>query len=161
MATGRFGIKKLWLLIAGFLFLAGCATTQFGSTRFPEPSVGFQPKLTYNTTYDKMWGSVMDVLDIYKIPVASSDRNEGRIITEYIQGQSQAYAMGLLGAITTRYRYFITINKKGPSTQKLKIVAKMESSSGLEGQWRDISNDNREGITNLENWLYEQIEKFL
>ena len=153
------------VVLAGFLGLSvllyGCGTLQLGSTKLPEPTGGFQPKITYNITYDKMWKSVMDVLDVCKIPIAYSDRNEGRITTENIQGQSQAYAMGLLGTIATRYRYFITIDKKDQSTQKLKIIAKLESSSGLEGQWRDISNDNREGVTNLENWLYEQIEKFL
>jgi uncharacterized lipoprotein len=108
-----------------------------------------------------MWETVKDVLDDNGIFIASLDKNEGRITTEYVEGQSQANALGFLGVISTRYRYFISIEKKATATQRVRITARLESSGDALQQWRDISSDNKAITTKLENWLYEQIEKSL
>jgi hypothetical protein len=103
-----------------------------------------------------MWKTVYDVLEDNRMAVAASDKTEGRITTEYVQGQSQLF---LLSTMSTRYRYVIRLSAAEKGVTRLNIIAYLESSGKQLPSWRDISNENKALISNLENWLYEQIQK--
>lgn len=94
------------LALAGAL--VGCAT-RVGNVSFPEPSPGFQPRRVYETTFDKAWEGVNQALDANRIPVASSDKVEGRIQTDHIPGASTMYALTFGGVGTSRYSYNIRL----------------------------------------------------
>ena len=136
------------------LILFGCGTV--GSVTFPEPSPGFQPKKEHSLSFDDLWRKVRSVLETERINVASSDKEEGRITTDYIQGATQM--MGIFGSITTRYKYSLSFDKSQQATSGLRIICTLESSSS-KVPWHDVSKDNTERVTKLENWLHERIEK--
>ena len=138
--------------------VSGCVS--LGGAKFSEPIAGFQPKYNYDVTYEKMWTSVRRVLETERIEIASSDKEGGRIRTDYVQGETQVLAAGLLGVITTRYSYGITFEKIGPDKTRVVIICKLESMSEGLG-WHDVSKDNKARVSQLENWLYQQIEKSL
>jgi uncharacterized lipoprotein len=146
------------ICLYGISLLFGCAN--IGRAKYPEPTANFQPNTTLEATYDKMWSSVMRVLEIQRIGMASSDMEGGRIVTDYIQGPTQLQALGLFGSITTRYNYAITFEKISQDKTRMTIICKLESMSEGLG-WHEISKDNKAIVNKLENWLYEQIEKSL
>jgi len=146
----------LWVLSA---VVSGCVP--IGATRFPQAPENFVPKKEYATSFEAAWANVHDVLNKNRIVVAAENRGEGRVTTEYIQGQSQADVLGLLGVISTRYRYSIRIARGANRNTTIDVVANLESSGNAMPAWRDISNDNTRIVTNIENWLYEQIQKRL
>lgn len=131
-----------------------------GGTQFPQPREGFQPETTYSVTYDQLWSAVVRVLDTERISIPSSDKEEGRLVTDYIQGPTQILAAGLMGVITTRYRYTVALEKINAAQTRLTIICKLESMSEKVG-WHDISKDNGALVTKLETWLYEKIESAL
>jgi hypothetical protein len=140
------------------LLVSGCAS--IGGAKFPEPAAGFQPKNNYDVAYEKMWINVRRVLETERIGIASSDKESGRIVTDYVQGETQILAAGLLGAITTRYNYTITFEKTDSDKTRVGIICKLESmSEGLD--WHDVSRDNKALVNKLENWLYQRIENSL
>ncbi len=146
----------LWFITVG---LTGCIP--IGATRFPEPSANFVARKDYPASFEAAWKVVHGVLENNRIVVANENRNEGRITTEYVQGQGQMDGFGLLGVISTRYRYAIRISRVGSENTTINVLANLESSGNKMPAWRDISNDNRGIVTTLENWLYEQIQKRL
>jgi hypothetical protein len=139
---------------ATVLTVVGCVSVGGGS--FHKPSEGFQPKRTYNVSIDTAWKVVRRVLENERIAIASSEKAEGRITTDYVEGATQ---VGIIGSsLTTRYRYNLSLEKVADTSTKLTIICTLESSS--EGMaWHDISKDNEGKVTDLENWLYELIEK--
>ena len=143
------------------VFLIGCAMPA-GSAKFPKASDGFQPKRTYNISYDKIWDIINRVFEENRIILISADKSSGRITTDYIQGVSTFYGLGGVG--NSRYRYNLSISQERDSKVKLIILAKLESSlSGSTGStpFRDVSQQNMQTIKKLENWLYEKIETAL
>jgi len=150
----RLKLALVILLFAGLMI--GCV---LGSVRFPTPSEGYQPKVKYKISYDKMWNIIDDVLESNRINIASQDKQKGITVTEYIQGQTET--MGPLGTIQTRYKYNIKLKKDENATTKLAIICNFESSGNKMHAWREISADNKERVEKLEKWLYEQIEKKL
>jgi hypothetical protein len=172
--------RTISLIILGFsslVMFTGCASmvgNMAGSSylnsqqgrmvKFPQPSAGFQPKKTYDTNYDKSWESVMHALEGNRITTVSLDKANGRIVTDYVQGETQTQGpAGIMGAITTRYKYELTLEKNEPTKTRIGIISKLESKSVIGGDpasgWRDVSYENKQLIAMLENWLYEQIEK--
>lgn len=151
--------KAVMVLCLVNFVLTGCVP--LGATRFPEPSASFVPRKEYAASFENVWRAMQDVLQSNRIVVATENKSEGRITTEYIQGQGQMAGFGLLGVLSTRYRYFIRISNAGSRSTSINIVAYLESSGSAMPAWRDISNDNRPIVTSLENWLYEQIQKQL
>lgn len=147
------------VFLVSFLFF-GCARP-VGKTRFPEPSNSYTPKSSYSVSFDTMWNAIDDVLQRNRIGIVSSDKSSGTILTDYIQGQSQVNALGLAGSITTRYKYNIRSKPINNNKSKLSIFCTLESSGNSLTSWRNISNDNKALVSNLEKWLYEQIEKEL
>lgn len=154
--------KHSKLLIGAFALtvgLHGCAS--FDIEKSPASSVarGFTAKKEYPVSFDKMWGTVRNVLDGERIPVATSDKSEGRITTEYIKGQ-QKMVIGLFGAvgITKRHKYSISLDKK-PSAVRVNIIAMVEVQETEGSGWRPLGDQTEAKA--LEDWLYEKIEKAL
>ena len=96
------------------------------------------------------------------IPVVI-DKESGHIVTDYIQGETQTVGpAGILGAITTRYKYNISF-KKDQTQTRIGIICKLESKTVLGGgdnppDWHDVTAGNEPLVNNLVNWLYEKIE---
>ncbi|HUI28943.1 MAG TPA: outer membrane protein assembly factor BamC [Candidatus Acidoferrales bacterium] len=150
------------LLYASLLFIctAISACVDVGSATFPEPTANYQPKKVYNASIDTLWNAVEAVLESQRVNIASSDKSDGRITTDYIQGPTQMNLVPGMPDITTRYKYAITIKSVDQSQSKLTIICTLESSSESMA-WHDVSKDNAERVTGLENWLYERIDKSL
>jgi len=140
------------LLFLGFL-LYSCFS--FGSATLPSASEGYVPQKTYTQSSDELFNIVQNVLLNERINIASLDKDSKRIQTDYIQGSSQ---LQLLSVLTTRYKFTIILGTQGTTSTSLNIIATLESSS-KNIEWHDISKDNVTQITNLENWLYEKIQK--
>jgi hypothetical protein len=148
------------------LGLAGCM--QVGGQDFPQATAGFQPKGTYETNIDGAWNAVVAALNANKIGVASSSRETGQITTDYIAGAAEIYGLGLVGGGNSRYRYRIFIARQGKSHTAVTIDCMLENSmtggigsGGGSGSFHDVSADNPKLVSNLRNWLYQQIEQKL
>jgi len=146
------------ILLAGGFLLSGCFSV--GSATFPEPTVNFQPKKVYNVSADTLWKAVEATLQSQRINVATEDKADGRMKTDYIQGPTQLNIVPGMPTLATRYRYDITVQSAGRSQSNLTIFCTLESSSKTMA-WHDVSKDNLERVASLENWLYEKIEKSL
>lgn len=156
------------LLVSGCGNMAGnmaasgyLATQQDKAVKYPQASGGFQPKKMYNSTVDELWATVSIVLENNRITLTQMDKQNGRIYTDFIEGQTESKAGGALGVITTRYKYDVIIDKVNETTTRLGILCKLESKSAFDKltDWHDVSNENKHVLVILENWLYEQIEK--
>lgn len=150
-------------LLLACLGAAGCAT-QVGKTSYPEPTANFSPKRSYSVRYTAAWEKVQQTLDEKRITIISANKTDtsGRIQTDYIAGPSYLIGGGLVAAQSTRYQYSITVRPKEGDEVTVAIVCKVESTmKGGSGasQWTDVSGQNDKLVANLENWLYEQIEK--
>ena len=157
----RFQMKalviSLILLIGGF-YISGCVS--IGSATFPEPDKGFQPKTEYPISLDTLWNAVRTTLLTQRINITSSDKSGGNINTYYVQGPTQLNLVPGMPSLNTRYKYNITIQNVDAARSKLTVICTLESSSEAMA-WHDVSQDNKERVTDLENWLYEQIDKSL
>jgi len=107
---------------------------------------------------ERLWNAIRTVLEKERINIASTDRADGRITTDYVPGASQVGLIG--GSLTTRYKYNLSLRRTDKATTKVGITSTLESSS-KNIPWHDISKDNEERVTKLENWLYERIEQAL
>lgn len=137
-----------------------------GKTTLPQPSANFTSKRTYGLSCSNAFPKVEQVLEESRIAIASADKaaDQGRIQTGYIQGSSRLMGLGLVASQSTRYRYSIGMRSPEPGKTAIAIVCKIESTmTGRAGssQWTDVSGQNTALVSNLENWLYEQIEKKL
>lgn len=152
-------ISPLSLLALLSLCLVGCFSS---GRKLPTPTAGFSPKRTYAVSYVAAWPKVQLALDNARVSVTSATKDDsvGRIQTDYVDGPSRFI---VVAAQATRYRYSITVRPDGDKT-KVGIVAKVESTmnSGKgSSQWSDVSGQNAALVSQLEDWLYEQIEKEL
>ncbi|MHB9010655.1 MAG: hypothetical protein ACYC49_00290 [Ignavibacteriaceae bacterium] len=146
-------MKPLLLLLSMLL----CSCFNVGSGTLPSATKGFIPQKTYTLSYNDLWAKVQEVLITERINIASQDKENKRIQTDYLQGSTQA---SLLGVINTRYKYNIVFDTMGNNSSSIHIMAALESSSkGIE--WHDISKDNAHLVHGLESWLYEKIENQL
>jgi len=150
---GYFGLV-LFLLISGCTGVVG---------KFPEPLVGFQPQRQYGVTYDKMWISVIRVLEMERINVATSDKEGGRIVTDYLTGVAEKRLAGFGSTIMSRYKFTLYVEKIEQNRTRLNVVCTLEAAGAGERAvpWHDVSRDNANIVNALENWLYERIEKSL
>jgi len=151
------------LTALGFLMMTGCATP-VGKAKFPEASANFTPKQSYAVAQDKLWEAVIAALDKNRIATTSMDKGSGVIQTDYIQGESKLYALGLIAGQNTRYKYNLALRNNAEGQTKLNILCKVESTmAGQAGSspWTDISGHNPDSVRKLEAWLYEEIEKEL
>jgi len=140
----------------------GCAMQS--GPKFPQPSPGYTPSRVLAASFEKVWKAVSDTLDNNRIAVVSADAAAGRIQTDCIAGPETTYNAFLGGVGTSRYSFNIKVSRQDNGTVKLLIIGKLEQT--LHGgqtatPYRDITPQNQAIVTNLENWLYEQIEKGL
>lgn len=150
-------ISALFLLLlttVAVSLLSGCAV---GAAKYAIASKDFTPKEEYNVSVDKMWTTVRKVLEDDNIEIAGTDKESGKITTDYISGQTE---MSPFGVLTTRYKYTFTISKTDSGKIKLKILTKVESMSKAMA-WHDVSKDNPKLVDNLSNVMYEKIESKL
>jgi hypothetical protein len=156
-------MKTLFRALAPLVLVAaivGC-TTQSGPP-FPKPTEGYAPRRVYDAPVETVWKTVNDTLDEDRVAVVSSDQTAGRIQTDYIAGPQTSY-VGFLGGVgSSRYNFNIKVTRGDDGKTKLLISSKLEQT--LHGEhsatpYRDITAQNQVIVTNLENWLYERIEK--
>ncbi len=154
-------IKTLTKVFTPFFFIAaltGCFST--GEVKYPQASPGFEPKRAYDATVDKVWKAATDALDRNRIAVVSSDQSSGRIQTDTVAGENLISIVG--GGTMFRYSYNIRVTHDEGGKTKLSIICKLESMHQIHNSTRpfmDVSPENQATVKNLENWLYEQIEK--
>jgi hypothetical protein len=151
------------LLFAALLpVVGGCG--RIGATRFPEPSPTFVPYTEVSARFDNVWRAANEALEKNRVGIAASNKDEGRITTDYVQGQSQVVVTSVG---SSRYKYLIRMSPVNADTTRVNVLATLESSASVVGRhgggpvggaWRDVSNDNKELVAKLENWLYEQIQ---
>lgn len=142
--------------------LVGCMSV--GPVTMPEPDVTFAPKQTYAVTHDKLWDATISALEKNRIAAVSANKESGIIQTDYVNGPSTLIMGGLAGAQSTRYKFNLTLRNQSADSVKLNILCKVEStmnSSSGSSQWTDVTGQNAKLVKQLENWLYEQIEKDL
>ena len=140
--------------------MTGCFST--GEVKYPQASPGFQPKRAYNVSADKVWKAVNDALESNRIAVVSADQPSGRIQTDTVAGENFVSIVG--GGTVFRYSYNIRITHEEGGKTKLSIICKLESMHQIHNSTRpfmDVSPENQAAVMNLENWLYEQVEKNL
>jgi hypothetical protein len=140
--------------------VVGCAMQS--GPKFPQPSPGYTPRRAYDASFEKVWKAVNEALDNNRIGVVSADQAAGRIQTDYIAGPETTYNAFLGGVGTSRYSFNIKMSRQDDGKTKLLIIGKLEQT--LHGgqtatPYRDITPQNQAIVTNLENWLFEQIEK--
>lgn len=140
--------------------ISGAVTQDIGGQAFPEPSPGFEPKATLPYSTAKVYQAALNTLEDENIIIASESKQNGRITTDYIAGPTQMTALGLLGTISTRYKYQINVKQREKGT-KLTVTAYLESSGNQVQSWRDVSADNPQAISVLQKALTEKIEKNL
>jgi hypothetical protein len=148
------------VLFAFTFVLAGCITE--GKDRFKKPSAGFQTHVVYDTSLEKAWKAVNDALDKNRIPVLSSDQASGRIQTDTVAGPTTSPA--LMWVDNSRYSYNIRVTHDDAGKTKILILAKIEVAHHQRNNnmsYEDQTPANHAAAKDLENWLYEQIEKAL
>lgn len=135
-----------------FLFLTGCASFDIAKSPASSLTPGFVAKKEYPVSSDKMWNTVRNVLEDERIPIATTDKTDGRITTEYVKGQ-QRMMVGLLGvaAFTLQHKYSIRINQVASSV-RLKIIAIVEVLETEGAGWRPLGDEKE--AKSLEDWLY-------
>ena len=108
------------LLVLAFLSLTvGCALTPVPQT------VHVEEERIYSATYDKVWSSLMSVLQKEVITVSTLDKNSGLVSgTKNIPTSTSDVLMGY----TNRYNINIFVQKKSENETKVSIRAKTERS---------------------------------
>jgi uncharacterized lipoprotein len=141
--------------------LTGCIT----GGKYPEASKpGYEPRVTYDASFDKVWKAVNDTLDKNHIAVVSTDQTAGRMQTDYVTGPTVGYFGGLGGLQNSRGNYNIRITREDSGKTKLLILGKYETAyqgGNNNALYKDVSGQNPKVVKGMENWLYEQIEKQL
>jgi len=140
-------------VVAMFLFLSGCATTT-GALDYSNVSDDYQPKEQYAVSYDKAWDSVNKVLFNEGIIAATSDKDAGRILTDYVDAGVQ---VSIMGSMTKRFKYSISFEKVDKTTTKIKIIGKLETMTDTIA-WHDVSSQNKKQVQKIVNQLYQKIE---
>ncbi len=136
------------------LTLSGCMSI---GKQFPTANAGYVPKVTYNITFDKAWGTVVRVLGENSISIVSQSKQTGQIISGYMEGAS---TIGLINS-SSRYKYRIFILKTSQTKTRINISPVLQSGSGDAGEFHDVTSFNQDIVKQLKNTLYEKIESAL
>ena len=166
--------RKARVLITGLtLFLLalgyGCVSVEGPATQL-RSMPGFQPKKVYAYGYDRLWDKVLQTLRVNRIMIASANKENGIVDTDYIPGWTIDIAA--LGTETNRYKYQILFQRNAPTQTQLDVICKLESRRMAKGgaareaveqlkPWEDVTHRESKRVLALEYWLYEQIEKSL
>lgn len=155
-------MKGMFLAATMAALLSGCVSTNLGKVRYPEAPVGFVAKDQYPVSFETAWQAIGTVLDQERIPIIQSDRTDGRLTTEYINGETKML-IGILGAAgtTTRYRYSITVSRLGKGASGIKVFATLESSEDGQGQWLNVTRKRPNEVAAIEGWLLHKIDQRL
>ena len=151
--------SKLFMSIFVLFFgPIGCVSFDLAESPASSISQGFIAKKDYAVSYDSMWAAIRNVLDNERIAIVTSDKNEGRITTEYVKGE-QKMTLGLFSSLTIeQHKYTISLDKK-TSSVRVNIIATVEAQEAGSLNWRPLGASEKAKA--LEDWLYEKIEKSL
>ena len=163
------GFSMVVVMISLFV-VYGCITTTSGPATTLKTTQGFIPKKTYNLGYDQMWDKVMSILRGQRIMLSQSSKESGIIQTDYIHGWETDIAA--ISRTTYRYKYQIAFEKINTSQTRVDITCKLEAKEFLKGgsareaveqlrPYEDVTYKQQQNAAILENWLYEQIERYL
>jgi uncharacterized lipoprotein len=164
--SGAFQASPSMKFFARSILLLGCASsigcaTQVGGKNIPQPSAGFAAKDVLPNPPAQVYAAAKSVLDDDNVAITGESKEDGRINTDYVEGPSSIYAMGILGGNSSRYKYLIKVKPSGSGT-KLTVAATLESAGSKYAQsWKDVSSDNPETVTKIQDALVEKIENKL
>lgn len=155
-------MKRAILVLGVAVLASGCVSTNLGKSRYPEAPTGFVARDQYPVGFDAAWRAIGAVLDQERIPIIQSDRTDGRLTTEYINGETKML-IGILGAagVTTRYRYIITVSRLSQGASGVKVFATLESSEDGQGQWLNVTRKRPKEVAGIESWLLHKIDQRL
>jgi len=142
---------------AAFAGFTDKITSQSGAD-LPAPSANYVAKTIYQGSEKKVLASVLDAMAKSNVDVLTIDRESGRVGSDYVAGPTYSAVFGLLGSNSTRYKFNIIVSRDGAKSV-VSVTAKIESSGDEASSWRDVSADNKDGVIQLRDWMYEQIEK--
>ena len=161
----RHVVIAYFILLAVQVGLSGCANVATSKSRLPETTERFTPKKEYAVSLDTLWNHTRRVLEAERIGVTSSDKAEGRIVTDYVQGGSTANISPIwLISQTTRFKFNISMSKASSTATRLNIIGSIEQtvmSKGKSSPWEDVSKTMSKEVASLESWLYEKLEQGL
>lgn len=151
---------KIFKVFVGLFVVAtifsGCVSVGTDSVA-KTTTKGFVAKKDYYVSYENMWITIKRVLEQEQIAVASMDKREGIIKTEYIKGSQKLYVTILgAGGITKQYKYTINLSK-GKGYTHVSIIAAVEVQEAEGAGWRPLGDTKEQKLH--EDWLYEKIEK--
>ncbi len=116
--------------------------------------------------YDRLWDASLSTLRANQIPITNAAKDAGQITTDYLAGPSTFTFLATVGnAQATRYKYNIFFNKQGANRTALDVKTVLEASGSVSRSmnlpFRDLSAENPRLVSQLDSWLYEQIERSL
>jgi len=151
-------MKKLALIIAGTLLLAGCATSS--SIEKPIEDTAF-----YLARFDAVWDAAIATLEKESIPIKSIEKGKGLITTKFVNYAVGSDAHQDLDKIAERpsirlaiwsqvgYALTILVTPINNMTTKVKITAKIEAyDKNVTSNWHVCKTNKR-----LEDQLLELI----
>lgn len=149
------------VLLATLLLFAQTASAETTGTPFPKSSEGFQPKVTYGVSGDQMWVKVIAALNNNNIPIVSASKETNQITTDYIVGPGERNF--IVGGLISQYKFVISVVSATPSQTRVNVnpvvEARWNGGPKPDNVWHNSTKDNPEVVSNMRNWLYEQIER--
>lgn len=142
---------------AGFLE----AITQQSGAKLPRPTEGYQPRTEFSAPVERVFDAALEMFDRNRIDAAHIDRQNHRLMSDYIAGPTYMTAFGLLGFNTARYKFTLVFKPISPTVTRVDVRVRVESSGDAVQSWRDVSQYNPEVVRDLEGWMYEQLERAL
>lgn len=153
-------MKKVSILITvvffSFLLLQACSGV---ATKYPRPTEGFEPKVTYDIPLDELWGKIVNLLTVERIGIAKNDKSSNYIESEPVFAGTET--IGIDAYKTISYKYTYMFEKVGDNKTKLNVICKLESKAEMPGKKidsHDISSENIELVTRIEKAMYEKVE---
>lgn len=147
-----------FVVMLGFFSLMGCMTP-FQSVKYPEPSADYQPIKKFKLPYEKIFDITEQVMEDNNISIIKSDRQRKTIISDYKPGDVKLRGLGMLGIIQHRYKYKIKFDNSDKANMNVNISCIVESSMAGMNSWNDVTSENIMLANQMQDWLYEQIEK--
>jgi len=148
-------IIRLRAVIIGLAFVIICGCAPAKNPYYPKATEGFQSKGFVEETCKKTFTKIKEILADNKISIDQSNDTEYKIGTGYLEGDT---VMDNRKVIYHRYKYNISLSEEKDNRCKINIAAIIESSS-KSATWHDTSDYNPALVKQLEQWLYEKIEK--
>lgn len=136
-----------------FMFL-GCTATP---TRFMGEMASY--KRTFSAGYDAVWTATMDALE--GVHVKKADKETGKIVTEWVEGQPIQKGTGLV--IDTywieRYRFIISVSRESEKFTQVNVLSMVQEKT--KGGTRSLRWVQKKSSGVYEEELLDEIERIL